>query len=299
MLKTQNIKLKQRRLLLLSLSTIIALGSIAICILDSFSSKNNSITGFSQFDKQLELTGLSPAELKARNHNSEVRNEVPRPPVKPRSEDGLHTPDLDYNSNTVLNQGDRVITVKKDGSEHLCTVGYADHERKAIHIAAHCLHETKKIYTVTSAYTNEPLLISKSTDNMILSPGHNRYGDYPRDTEHDYGIVYLDKKADVTLGHNSLSGKNIVNRPLRDGEEVCYYSSVSQKVTCSVFLRDPDREVSDDEIVFLPEKSYQGDSGGPLWLKNGGGLVGILSANSDQSAQIPRTFFDYAYRGIS
>ena len=299
MFQFKNFKLKKHRVLLLFSSSMIVLAVIAIYAYDSFNSKNTSVTGFSLFDEQLELSGLSPVELQARNHNSKVRNEVPRPPVKPRSEDGLHNPDLDYNSNTVLNQGDHVITVKKDGSERLCTVGYADHEKNAIHIAAHCLHETKKIYTITSAYTNEPLLISKTTDNMILSPGHNHFGDYPRDTEHDYGIVYLDKKADVTLGHNSLSGKNIVDRPLRDGEEVCYYSAVSQKVTCSVFLRDPNREVSDDEIVFLPEKTQQGDSGGPLWLKDGGGLVGILSASSHESAPIPRSFFDYAYRGIS
>lgn len=255
-----------------------------------------------KYNVNLASSDLNQGEINVRDHNDDVRDTVPRPPTKPLSEDGLGNPNLDYNSPTVLNQGDQVVIVKNNldfDDNRICTIGYVDHAKNAVHLASHCLYDTKEIYTVTNPYTNKRLKVSNTKKNMVLSPGFDPHADYPKNTEHDYGILYLDDDADVTLGHNSLSGENILDRPLDDGEEVCFYSSRRNSITCSAFERDETREVSDDEIVFLNELARQGDSGGPLWLKDGSGFVGVLSANSDESAAIPRVFFDYAYRGLT
>lgn len=259
-------------------------------------------TSSTRYNVSLDTSELNTGEKNVRDHNNAVRDTVPRPPVKPASADGLDDPDLDYNSSTVLNQGDQVVVVKENrdfDDNRVCTVGYVDHDKNAVHLASHCLYDTKEIYTISNPFNNKRLKISSSQDNMVLSDGFDPQATYPKNTEHDYGILYLDDDADVTLGHNSLSGERILDRPLNDGEDVCFYSSQREKVVCTTFKRDSTREVSDDEIVFLNELSRQGDSGGPLWLKDGGGFVGVLSANSDASAAIPRTFFDYAYKGLN
>ena len=176
------------------------------------------------------------------------------------------TPNARGNEISPVNQGDKLITVKKDGTHTLCTVGYVDKISQTAIYTGHCSHGD-----VGNKVMNEK---GEEVGNVI----QNFY--VPPITYTDYAVI----KLTVPVGNNIYSGDKISLIPALPGDNICSYGGTSNQVYCG--------KVTGSEDIYVVQATRNsggtvGDSGGPAWVE-GKGIVGFLSGLTEE-----HTFFTY------